>query len=154
MMLTKTARQKLRNNTRYYGCTLILYCVALEYVSRIVLAEWVNIANLPDDKARNNFIEMLVHTASGSAAVNAELCRRTKALPVRQDISRHWFRSLALRGLSPTETLLRLCPIQDAPFPQENYHHNCNSSLMVGGYNNLLDEAKRALSVRKKRGEL
>ncbi|HAM53804.1 MAG TPA: hypothetical protein DCP92_25075 [Nitrospiraceae bacterium] len=39
MTATKTARQKLRNTTRYYGYTFILCGVVLEYVSRIVPAE-------------------------------------------------------------------------------------------------------------------
>ena len=69
MTVTKTARQTLRNNTRYYDYNLTLYRDVLEYDNRIVLAEWVNIANLPHDKARINLIEKLIHSARGRATV-------------------------------------------------------------------------------------
>ena len=41
MTVTKTARQKLRNNTRYYDYTLTLYRDVLENVNRTVLAETI-----------------------------------------------------------------------------------------------------------------
>ena len=43
MIVTKTAIQKLRNYTRYFDYTLNIYRDALEYVNKIVYAEWENI---------------------------------------------------------------------------------------------------------------
>ncbi|HAM51270.1 MAG TPA: hypothetical protein DCP92_11495 [Nitrospiraceae bacterium] len=67
MTATKTARQKPRNNTGYYGYPLT--CNVFEYVNKSVLADWVNIANIHRDKARINLIEQLIHSASDRAGV-------------------------------------------------------------------------------------
>ena len=70
MTVTKTARQKLRNNTRYYDYTLTMYRDVLEYVNKIVRPpERTAICLLP--------------------------IRWTKVLPVQRDISRYWLRSVA-----------------------------------------------------------
>ncbi|MGD1075344.1 MAG: hypothetical protein ABR903_04610 [Thermodesulfovibrionales bacterium] len=47
MLITKTARPEIRNNTRYFGSTLSVYRDALQYVNSVVMAEWVNIAPIP-----------------------------------------------------------------------------------------------------------
>jgi hypothetical protein len=52
MVITKTARQKLRNYTRYLDYTLDIYRAALQYVNQIVHAEWINIKQLSYSKQR------------------------------------------------------------------------------------------------------
>lgn len=60
MLITKTARQKIENDTGYFGYTLSVYRDALQYVTKVVMGEWVNL------------IEKLIHTTARSKAVYAD----------------------------------------------------------------------------------
>lgn len=68
MTVTKTARQKLRNHTRYLDYTLSIYRDALQYVNRIAYGEWNSIEILPTSKHRINYIEHLIHSTSKNIA--------------------------------------------------------------------------------------
>jgi putative transposase len=63
-MATKTAKQKLRNYTRYLSFTLDIYRNALSFVNKIVYAEWPAIETLPHPKSRINYVENLIHATS------------------------------------------------------------------------------------------
>ncbi|MBT9167253.1 MAG: hypothetical protein DDT19_00578 [Syntrophomonadaceae bacterium] len=80
MVAVKTARQKLRNYTRYLNFTLEIYRDALEHVNRIVYAEWDNIEPLPG-KFRNNFLEGLIHSTAEKVAVYADFDTRFYKFP-------------------------------------------------------------------------
>jgi IS605 OrfB family transposase len=75
MIVTKTARRRLRNYTRYLDYTLDIYRNALEYVNNIVYAEWVNIEQLPLSKQRVNFVERLIHSTSKNKAIYEDFDR-------------------------------------------------------------------------------
>lgn len=64
MQITKTAKQKLKNYTRYLDYTLDIYRSALEYVNQIVRGEWANVEQLSYSKQRINFVEHLIHSTS------------------------------------------------------------------------------------------
>ncbi|MGD0885801.1 MAG: hypothetical protein ABSA46_13205 [Thermodesulfovibrionales bacterium] len=66
MTITITARQKVRNNTRSTVRD------ALKYINAVLMAEWVNIVALSQDKARINLIEKLIHRRSKRKAVHEE----------------------------------------------------------------------------------
>jgi len=55
MLVTKTARQKLRNYTRYIDNTFTVYQDALEYINKVVYREWPAIKTLPSSKHRVNY---------------------------------------------------------------------------------------------------
>ena len=75
MIVTKTARRRLRNYTRYLDYTLDIYRNALEYVNNIVYAEWVNIEQLPLSKQRVSFVERLIHSTSKNKAIYEDFDR-------------------------------------------------------------------------------
>lgn len=81
MIVTKTARQKLRNYTRYLGYTLGIYRDALEYVNSIVYAEWVNIEQIPVSKQKVNFIERLIHSTFRNTAIYQEFDKQFYKFP-------------------------------------------------------------------------
>ena len=64
MMATKTAKQKLRNYTRYLSFTLDIYRNALSFVNKIVYAESPSIEMLPHCKSRINHVENLIHATA------------------------------------------------------------------------------------------
>jgi len=64
MMASKTAKQKLRNYSRYLGFTLDIYRDALSFANKIVYAEWPAIETLPHPKSRINHVENLIHATS------------------------------------------------------------------------------------------
>lgn len=68
MLITKTARQKLRNYTRYLQFTLDRYRDALEYINKVVYREWSTISALPAATERLNHIEKLVHSTAKNMA--------------------------------------------------------------------------------------
>ena len=80
MVSTKTARQRLRNYTRYLDFTLDKYREALEYVNRVVYAEWSDIETLRG-KYRLNFIEHMIHSTTGNTAKYAEFDQRYYKFP-------------------------------------------------------------------------
>jgi IS605 OrfB family transposase len=72
MDITKTAKQKLLNFTRYQQYTLDVYRTALEAVSRIVEAEWPCIEAIEGDITRKGFVDNLIHSTSGNVATYPE----------------------------------------------------------------------------------
>jgi putative transposase len=67
MTVTKTARQKIRNHTRYFHLTLERYRAALEMINWIVLGEWESLKGLPS-KMQVNQVEHLIHTTKDNIA--------------------------------------------------------------------------------------
>ena len=63
-MATKTAKQKLKNYTRYLGFTLDIYRAALSLTNKVVYAEWPTVETLPSSTARINYVENLMHATS------------------------------------------------------------------------------------------
>lgn len=63
MLITKTARQKIENDTGYFGYTLSVYRDALQYVTKVVMGEWVNL------------IEKLIHITARSRVSMRTLIR-------------------------------------------------------------------------------
>ena len=77
MLIAKTARPKIRNNTPYFGSTLSVYRDSLQYVNSVVVAEWVNMTPIiPQDKARINVVEKLVDSTGRRKAVYAEFDKK------------------------------------------------------------------------------
>ena len=75
-MATKTAKQKLRNYTRYLGFTLDIYRDALSFANKVVYAELPSIEMLPHCKTRINHVEDLIHaTATNICPQYAEFDR-------------------------------------------------------------------------------
>lgn len=81
MIVTKTAIQKLRNYTRYFDYTLNIYRDALEYVNKVVYAEWGNIEQLSFSKQRINFVERLIHSTSKNTAIYQEFDKKFYKFP-------------------------------------------------------------------------
>lgn len=81
MVITKTARQKLRNYTRYLDFTIDVYRSALEYVNNIVYAEWINIEQLPHSKQKINFVEHLIHSTSKNTAIYPDFDKKFYKFP-------------------------------------------------------------------------
>ena len=91
MTVTKTAKQKIRRNCRHIDATIAVYREAEEYLNRVVLAEWPNLAPIQRSKHRINYLEKLVHSTNGNKAVYTEFDRRFYKFPSylrRQAISR------------------------------------------------------------------
>ena len=61
MDIVKTVKQKLLNNTRYFGLTLGTYRDAIEVVSLAVKAEWFDIVSLEYSKSQKTYVEKLIH---------------------------------------------------------------------------------------------
>jgi IS605 OrfB family transposase len=81
MVITKTARQKLRNYTRYLDYTLDIYRAALQYVNQIVHAKWINIKQLSYSKQRVNYVEHLIHSTANNTAVYVDFDARFYKFP-------------------------------------------------------------------------
>ena len=69
MIVTKTARQKLLNYTRYLDYTLDVYRLALEYVIQIVYKRWNQIQQIDKSKRRINYVEHLIHSTAKNHAL-------------------------------------------------------------------------------------
>lgn len=80
MVSTKTARQRLRNHTRYFDYTLGIYRGVLELINRIAYAEWPNLVGLRT-KEQVNLIEHLIHGTAKNAAVYQEFDTRFYKFP-------------------------------------------------------------------------
>ena len=61
MDIVKTVKQKLLNNTRYFGLTLGIYREALDVVSLAVKAQWFDIVSLEYSKSQKTYVENLIH---------------------------------------------------------------------------------------------
>ncbi|HAM51250.1 MAG TPA: hypothetical protein DCP92_11380 [Nitrospiraceae bacterium] len=127
---TRTARQKLRNNTRCYGYTLTLCRDVLEYVNKFVLAERVNIANLSHHKARINLIKELIHSACGRAAVYEDFDKRFCKFP---SYLRRKAIAETMGGVSRHRNRLARWQGNDRS-REPKFQHRCNSFPFLGTF--------------------
>ena len=82
MDIVKTVKQKLLNNTRYFGLTLGIYRVALEAVSLAVKAEWSAISGVEHSKLQKSYAENLIHaTRSNLSPKYSEFDQRFHKFP-------------------------------------------------------------------------
>lgn len=72
MIVTKTAKQKIKNYTRYFNYTVDIYREALSLVNDIVYKEWSNIATIKSTKQRAGFVEDLIHSTKSNKARYSE----------------------------------------------------------------------------------
>jgi hypothetical protein len=82
MDIVKTVKQKLLNNTRYFGLPLGIYREVLEAVSLAVKAEWSAISGVEHSKSQKSYVENLIHaTRSNLSPKYSEFDQRFHKFP-------------------------------------------------------------------------
>ncbi|MBI1822953.1 MAG: hypothetical protein HYR80_02405, partial [Nitrospirae bacterium] len=81
MKVSKTARQKLKNYTRYLGYTLGIYREAFAWINQVVYDQWASIEKCLSSKERVNLIERLIHSTSKNKAPFSQFDQRFYKFP-------------------------------------------------------------------------